>query len=511
MAKAATGRGSAVGGSGPRVAVGGLVHESNAFSAVPTRRSNFFEVRPEKLFRAFEGTSSEIAGFLDVCRSAATEIVPVGFAYAGSSGLVDHDVATALVDELVERVAGAEADVVLLALHGSMAADGIDDVEGRLASRLRAELGEAPVVAFTLDWHCSITAEMVEGTDLLVGYRTYPHIDQRTRAVTAARLALAQCRGEVVATAASCHPPMVIAGPRTSHGAEPMRSVLAGAHALAADLPSLLDWSLCPGFARSDVAQAGVHAYVVTDGDPDGAASLARDLAGLAWDQRRAFVPALATVDDAVATALAADRHPVVLSDQGDNPGGGAPGDGTVLLGALVAAGAEGAVVGSLCDPEVVELAAGAGVGATVAVALGGKADDRHGPPLHVDATVTHLSDGVYTMRSPTHDGVRRSIGPTATLAVGGVQVVVTSTPVQNEDLELFELVGVDMRASTVVVVKSNAHFRAAFEPVAAAVIDVDTPGLSTPHLKRLPFRRLARPVFPSTIRSGLDRRVKRS
>jgi len=63
--------------------------------------------------------------------------------------------------------------------------------------------------------------------------------------------------------------------------------------------------------------------------------------------------------------------------------------------------------------------------------------------------------------------------------------------------LEIFRSQGIEPNAKQILMVKSNVHFRAAFTPIAAEIIDVDTPGLTTPHLDQLPYQRLQRPIFP--------------
>jgi microcystin degradation protein MlrC len=63
--------------------------------------------------------------------------------------------------------------------------------------------------------------------------------------------------------------------------------------------------------------------------------------------------------------------------------------------------------------------------------------------------------------------------------------------------------VGIEPRRRRVIAVKSSVHFRAAFEPLAAAVLEVETPGLSGSDLAALPYRRVRRPIVP------LDRRVR--
>ena len=46
-------------------------------------------------------------------------------------------------------------------------------------------------------------------------------------------------------------------------------------------------------------------------------------------------------------------------------------------------------------------------------------------------------------------------------------------------------------------MIKSPNGFRAAYAPIAREMIVVDTPGVSTANLRTLPFRRVARPIYP--------------
>jgi microcystin degradation protein MlrC len=56
---------------------------------------------------------------------------------------------------------------------------------------------------------------------------------------------------------------------------------------------------------------------------------------------------------------------------------------------------------------------------------------------------------------------------------------------------------GVEPTREHVLVVKSSVHYRAAFEPIAHTIIEVDGPGLSSSNLTRFTFTRVRRPIFP--------------
>jgi microcystin degradation protein MlrC len=255
--------------------------------------------------------------------------------------------------------------------------------------------------------------------------------------------------------------------------------------------------SVFAGFPHADIPDAGLAVYVATDHDPALAESLAEELARTAWTHRHEFVHRGVPVREAVRRALAAEGAPIVLADMADNTGGGAAGDGTEVLRELVRVGARSAVVACLWDPGAVQACARAGVGSRLTVSVGGKVDDRHGAPLAVTGTVRTLSDGRFVHKGPMMRGLPGRLGPTAVLDVDGVKVILISYRWQTLDPEMLRFVGIDPAAEKVVVVKSTIHYRAAFEPLAREIIEVDAPGLSSSNLARFAYTRVRRPIFP--------------
>jgi microcystin degradation protein MlrC len=261
--------------------------------------------------------------------------------------------------------------------------------------------------------------------------------------------------------------------------------------------PRVISVSIFAGFPHADIPDAGLGVYVVTDGAPELAERLAEELARSAWAHRHEFVHQGLPVTEAVARALAADGRPIVLADMADNTGGGAAGDGTEVLRELVRVGARSAVVACLWDPAAVQACVRAGVGSRVTVAVGGKVDDRHGTPLTVTGTVRTLSDGRFVHKGPMLRGLPGRLGPTAVLDVDGVKVILISLRWQTLDPEMLRFVGVEPTGEKIVVVKSTIHYRAAFEPIAREIVEVDAPGLSSSNLARFAFKRIRRPIFP--------------
>jgi len=225
--------------------------------------------------------------------------------------------------------------------------------------------------------------------------------------------------------------------------------------------------------------------------------AMADRLAAMAWEHRREFLHTAVPVGEAVARALAADGRPVILADIADNTGGGAGGDTTEILRELLRVGARQTTVACIWDAEAVQACVKAGVGATVTVRVGGKVDPSHGAPIEVTGRVRTLSDGRFVHKGPMFRGLEGRLGPTAVLDVNDLKIILISLRWQTLDPEMLRVVGIDPTAEKILVLKSSVHYRAAFEPLAHAIIEVDAPGLSSSNLARFTFKHVRRPIYP--------------
>jgi microcystin degradation protein MlrC len=259
----------------------------------------------------------------------------------------------------------------------------------------------------------------------------------------------------------------------------------------------MIDCALVHGFPHTDVPIMGTSVLATTDGNPELAREAAQAVAMQVWERREDFRQNLPGVEEAVRLALGSTAFPVVIAEVSDNSGGGAPGDGTHLLRALLAANVPGTCFGFLTDPAVAQHAHQAGVGATIAIRLGGKSDDLHGAPLEVAAYVKCLTDGRFRYTTPMGAGAEENLGPMARLVIGNVDVLVASVRSQTLDAEVFLLHGIDVTRARIVALKSTQHFRAGFAHLAGTILRTDPPGATTSNLAHLPYRRLRRPIWP--------------
>lgn len=487
------------------VLTGSFVHESNTFKKGETGLQDF---RDEVLDEGqvaidrFGDVNDELAGFLDVGRAAGWRITHSVSAHANPGARVSREAFDHLAGIICDaaRAHRATLDGILLSLHGSMVPAFCEDGEGELLHRLRAIVGPELPIAVTLDLHAMVTEAMVDQAQILVSYKTYPHVDMRVTGRHAARLLEATMRGEILPRTLRLGLPML---DEANAGRTDVPETAALYHRAAAHEgePGILAVSINAGFSEADIREMGPTVLVTHD---EGAAlraeGIARGLAQTIWDQRASVSNQFLTPEAAAAEAVGFDasRGPLVIADYADNPGAGAYGDATALLAALLNAGATGGALAPMIDPEAAAELHRHRVGETVSLALGGKNDPAlGGGPLQLTGTLMHLSDGTYTGDGPILGGITHSFGPTAVLRVDGIDILVVTLNEQMLDLQQVRAFGIEPDRLRFLAVKSMQHFRAAFEPVAGKVIVCDSGALATPQAHLRPYARVRRPIWP--------------
>lgn len=502
-----------------RVAVGGFGAESNSFSVESPVGEPMEKTFDDELLLKNMGKKTVIGGFLEVLGRAGVEVFLTVRVFWGATGVILRGSYEHYKSELIKRIEGnlEKIDGVLLDLHGAMVAEGAPDGEGVLLKELREILGEKTPIVAVLDIHGNITDLKVNSANALLGYKTNPHIDLYERGKDAARLLIRILKGRVNPIMCLRRLPMLgpnlgmstwSYNPREAENL-PFARIMREIKKIERD-SKILDISAFIGFPYSDLPESVTSVLAISDGDLKLAEEAASRIAEMIWDSRHEFmgVRPLMPVDEAVDTAIKCPEWPVILVDVGDNSGGGAPCDNTVILEALLRKGAEDAVV-PLRDPEVVAESMAAGVGNVIDVEVGGKIDRRFYKPVKVRARVKTISDGKYVIRGPHHGGymVKRAVlpkkawrsadvGRTVLLEVDGVEIIVSEGKVGMEQ-DYYKFIGVDPSQRKIVVVKSHQAHRASFESIAKRIIEVDTPGSTSPSYRGLTFRNISRPVFP--------------
>lgn len=461
-----------------RIITGGIMHETNSFTPLPTRYDDFAISRDLERYDDDSGQRAPLD---------TIDLIPTLVASAQPGGIVERAAYERLKAEILAGVAAAlPVDGVLLDLHGAMEVEGIGDGETDLIRAVRALVGDQLLVALSLDLHGNISPELVASANILTAYRTAPHRDMRATRRRAIELLRAAILSGARPVAAMRKLPLVLPGEAAVTDVEPSRSLYAQLPGLA-DRSGVLDASIMIGCAWTDSRYACVSAIVVAESDRELAQRQADLLAAAIWERRAQFgysVEAI-DVDAAITAARSAAVGPVYISDSGDNVTAGAPGDSALVAARMLAAGLPSALVAGIADAPAVAACAAAGVGATVLLQIGASIDPRSGPPLVCSALVERLAAVADTHQIDT-----------AVVRSGGVQMILTSARRAFTTRADMVVCGVDPDVQMIIVVKLGYLFPDLVAHAARAMM-ATTPGATTLRLETLPYQQLVRPAFP--------------
>lgn len=481
-----------------RIAVGGFHHETNCFVPTRTDFAYFAEhrdrppfVRGAEVIEWLGNTSFALSGFL-ATMGKGHDYVPLVWTSGGAGGYVTRDAFERIAAEMIGRLSQAlPVDAIYLDLHGAAVSEDYEDAEGELLRRMRAAVGREVPLVISLDYHANVTREMVELTDGLVGYQTYPHVDRVETGVRAARVLEAVLERGQPAGRALRKLPFLIPLNSQCTMIDPSKAIIEKAAGLEGG--EVLNAAYVAGFPPADLYECG-PAVIVHAATQAKANEIADVLMRFVMEREPEFAQPLLEPDEAVRQAMqmaAKAAKPVVIADTQDNPGAGGTGDTTGLLAALVRNKAQGAVLGYFFDAEAAQAAHRAGEGAETHLRLGGKFGPEGVEPYAGKFRVVKLGDGRMRTTGPSVGGRTIDLGLMALLEIDGVRVAVTSKRMQAHDQAPFRHLGVEPAAQKILVLKSTVHFRADFQPIAEAVLVAVAPGGHVVDTTKYPYRRL--------------------
>lgn len=477
-------------------------HETNTFSPVVTDKAAFSRrifVEGPLVEPRFRGTRTELGAHIEAAEQYGWELRQPFAAHGTPSGLVSRDMLDYCAARLLEAAEGADGAV--LALHGSMVAEGVDDAEGYLLEKLRMAMGPDAPIVITLDTHANVTRKMAINVNGLFAYRTYPHVDQFELATEACALMQQLLATERRPNVHVFRLPMIDGCDHgRTHGDGPMSSLLEQAATIRRDCADIVAVEITAGFPWSDIEEVGPAITVTASLDREAALASIMPLLRRMWHTRAAKSVELLDLPTIVREVESTPQGegPIVIADFSDNPGHGAPGDGVALLRALHDARIHDVAAASICDPQAVQACVEAGVGARVHLRFGARTmPDLYGPPFEAVCEVLQLGDGDLVYEGPMRRGTRLTLGPCATIRCGTLTIVLATNNIQVQDFSFFRANGVDPSQANVLIVKSQQHFRAAFAPIARRILLADSGGFVSPDLGRLPYRKVRRPVWP--------------
>ena len=486
-----------------RVFLAGIFHETHSFSGEQTGIEGFVIHRGRQLLERV-GDASQVDGFLTVANREGWEVVPSVTYTGGASGTVDHAVFEAFWSEVKPVLAEALAqglDAIHLSLHGAMVTSGCADPEGELMARIRAMPGAEKLPLYGVcDLHGTLTPRMGALSDCLIFYRECPHTDAYDCAVLSTEL-LARCLKTGIRPK---HRVLVtpIVWPPTGTGTKdgPMRALEDAARRLERTVPGALALNVVGGYAFSDVPHAGVAFSIITEGSEEDANAALSELGRIAWDMRHGGIPAEHDLDE-VMRDFKPGKGPVLVVEPADNIGGGAPGDCTEVLRAMLKYDIRGAGI-TIADKEAVAALQDVPVGGRRTLPIGGKGSPLDPGPVTLEVELVSRSNGVFELEDHHSHlvgslGKIINMGPSAVVRHRGLTILLTSKKLPPFDLGQWRSQGVNPEDLSMIGIKAAVGHRVAYEPIASGSFTVSTAGPCTSDVTRLPYKHLRRPVFP--------------
>ena len=482
-----------------KVLIGHFSHEANTFAEEMvnfeqyTSKGAYFG---EESIRASEGTSLYLGGIIRACREEGIEMIPT-CAYSSAAPVLTRE----CVDKMMQYILPVcqahkeELDGICFALHGAGVAEGIDDLEVYALKELRKIVGNDLPIVVPMDLHGNVSEETATLAQGIFGIRKYPHTDKADISYLAMKTLAKIMRGQMQVESKIVHLPLLIPISAGMTANAPFPEIEAYFDAYIRE-QGLVYASLFQGFPYADVPSSTASVCVVAE---KGAQEAAEHLARFVWERREFF--RANSLSPAQAFDLAEKETKegyIIINDMSDNPGGGCPGDGTHLLREMLKRDLPGSIFGFMCDAQAAEKVFEHRPGDKLDLTLGGKHEKIFGQPLELKGvTVVALSDGKFTYNSPNMFGLPGSLGKTARIRKGNVDIIISSTRAQTFDDRPFLITGADIRDYRYVGLKSTQHFRGYFGTRAAAIIPCDPPGLSTSDLTAFEYQKIPRPVYP--------------
>ncbi len=474
-----------------KILIAGLFHETHTFVDDVTSLADF-QFRVGDAMLECSGDASPLGGALEFAQKQHWQIIPTLDARATPSGTVNDDVLEIWWAEFKTRWQ-PECDAIFLVLHGAMVCESYPDVEGELLKRIRSlpRANEKPIFG-VYDLHANFSQSMAQHADCLIAYRKNPHTDARESAVRTAQLLAQHFESGELPKIQLRQLPIIWPPTGTGTDDDPMRSLEQRARELEGG--NIWAINIAAGFAFADTPDTGVSLQTIT---PTGATAALDELESLALELKEHGTQLDPPIENVMPEICKPANGLTVLVEPSDNIGGGAPGDGTGCLRALVSHHIENASV-CLNDPEAVSALSDLRINGKRTLPLGGKGSQFDEGPIELNVEFISRSDGRFELENKQSHlasmcGDFFDMGACAVVQHAGITILLTSNKTAPFDLGQWRSQGVEPATQNVIVVKAAVAHRAAYDPIAARSFTVDTPGPCSSDLGRLPYQLLAR------------------
>ena len=476
-----------------RVFLGSIATETNTFSPLRTDILDF-----QESFYAPPGqhpkTPTLCSAIYPAARARATElnwqIVEGTASWAEPGGIVNQQTWEFLRDQLLDELRAAmPVDIVLLGLHCAMVSQDCLDCEGELVAAVREIVGGSTIIGATFDPHSHLSQLRTNNLNLMTVFKEFPHTDFVEVAEVLVELTHRASLDKIKPVISTFDCKMIEILPTSR---EPMRSFIDKIKLLE-ELESILSISVIHGFMAGDVPDLGSRILVITDNAKSEGDRLAAALGAELFSMRGKTRPEFLTAKVAFDRAELSTASTVVIADVWDNPGGGVPGDSTILLREMLRRGIKYAALATIWDPIAVRTCFSAGEGAIFRLRFGAKLSEFAGEPLDADVVVRR------TQREAVQSFGQSVVplGDAVWIDVGGIDVILNSVRSQVFNPDTFSNFGIDLEQKKILVVKSTNHFYDAFSRISDDILYAAVDGPYPSHPETNAYNNLRRKIWP--------------
>jgi microcystin degradation protein MlrC len=481
-----------------RVALLGIVHESNTFAEGVTGLDQFRNGHwhfGQDIITEYKNAFHEVGGMIEAMRDADIQIVPIMYAEATPGGTVTKEAFEHLMREMFgELKKHLPVDGCLVVPHGAGVCEAYPDMDGHWLGQLREIVGKDVPIIGTIDPHANVSKAMIDATNALVAYKTNPHVDQWTVGKEAGKIMADTLSGKIKPVQLFASLPLAISIEQQLTEKNPCKELHQMAKT-ALNREGIVSTSIVLGFPYADVKEMGSSIIVIANGDGSAGQAVLKELSDHVVCNRSDFNGIKQNIGTIVA-AWEQTPKPFLLLDMGDNVGGGSHGNSVYLLDQLEDETKEN-VFHCIHDPAAVQLAITHETGDRFELQFGQRPE--HVPARTRLVTLVFKGPGSFDETRPRHGGqVHFDMGPIAIVKTESNHVVMLTTlrvpPYSLRQLTAFGINPLDFDA---IVAKGVNAPIAAYKDVCPAIAQVNTPGVTAADMTLFHFDNRRVPLYP--------------
>ena len=481
-----------------RIAIASFLQETNTFSPSKTTLSNFNFSEGNNFYLNALKEKTEVKGFINIIKKEKMKIIPIMGGWAVSSGRIKKKDFKIIINNFLKCVKKAgKFDGLLLALHGSCAAEGCDSVDSYLIEKIKDIIGSRIPIMISLDLHANITKSMQKNTEAIVGYKTCPHTDIYETGKKTAKLMISRLKKEIKPKIILQKLPMITQAENHLTDRGVFKKLIQKTRYYE-KIPNILSVSIFAMQPWLDVKEAGWAIIVVSNNDKIKAKKLTKILAEEVWSERFKFLLKLPTPSKALKYGMTIKGGPITLGEGADATMGGSTGDGMWILKAILKNKLDKekcAVV--VVDKQAVNKAIKLGLNKMIRLKIGGSINHKYNQPINVIGKIINISNGIFRYKGKVYKGRTVDMGNAVVIKINNVKLLVAEKSMPTTDPEMYRSQGIEPSKMKFVVVKSPLGLWTEYEPISKAVISVDTPGSCRADLTKLPFKKIPKRFFP--------------